>query len=469
MHKVGLISILLVIFSSTTVQAEIVVHEPNFVVDVLLDQIDVHTPILEVIRNPVYGNGVIAANVDNGTLNVLRISDSNIDIIGTMAGNWERVIFIRFDTTGIFDNLLYISMLKPDLESSDLLKIMPDGQIEIIISETGYNSTFGKFVFTSGGNGWQPGSYIWRQKSFYFMDAEFDITLLCRDNLPPGRTDVDNKDLQFDMTGKYGSNLIFADTDQNNDQITIIYKLFSDLTWGELTTEIHTDIQRWGDGGMDISPGGDFGETLYITELKQQKIVTVDPTGLQEDFATGFTVGTLYEHKGTPFSLSIAEDGNFMYVSDTNGVYRIRAITTDIGPSIVMQEPKVKYDGVHTNPSGVDNLRLLWSENIVFENSDVYVTDANSVVISDSVSGSNSKFMIISFGQTLLNNKYTITIKDTVVSAESGNAIDGDEDGFAGGDAVIVMEHRERHDSDNDNDIDLLDFGRFTEKWLWSD
>ena len=75
--------------------------------------------------------------------------------------------------------------------------------------------------------------------------------------------------------------------------------------------------------------------------------------------------------------------------------------------------------------------------------------------------------MIIAFGRTLLDDKYTITIEDTVISVESGNAIEGDEDGFAGGDAVILMEHRERHDSDNDNDIDFSGLADFAEKWLW--
>ena len=66
--------------------------------------------------------------------------------------------------------------------------------------------------------------------------------------------------------------------------------------------------------------------------------------------------------------------------------------------------------------------------------------------------------MIIVFGETLNNDRYTITISDTVLSAETGAAIDCDNSGLAGGDAVIVLEHREREDSTNDNSIDLFDF-----------
>jgi len=134
-----------------------------------------------------------------------------------------------------------------------------------------------------------------------------------------------------------------------------------------------------------------------------------------------------------------------------------------------MREPWVENGDVHTGESGIDSLRLLWSERVIFDNSDVSVTDANDISVPFSVSGSNSKFMIIVFGKTLLNDKYTITIHDSVVSVATGASIDGDNDGLAGGDAVIVMEHRERHDSDNDNDIDMFDFADLADKWLWQD
>ena len=39
----------------------------------------------------------------------------------------------------------------------------------------------------------------------------------------------------------------------------------------------------------------------------------------------------------------------------------------------------------------------------------------------------------------------------------SGLSVACDNDGQAGGDYVFTVEHRERHDSYNDNDIDLID------------
>ena len=109
---------------------------------------------------------------------------------------------------------------------------------------------------------------------------------------------------------------------------------------------------------------------------------------------------------------------------------------------------------------GVSFERILFSEAVLFNEEDVTITDADGEPVGFDVSGSNSPFMLISFGEPLLNDIYTITIADTVVSADGEIPIDGDNDGESGGDAVIVMEHRCRHDGDNNGAIatpDLLD------------
>ncbi len=131
------------------------------------------------------------------------------------------------------------------------------------------------------------------------------------------------------------------------------------------------------------------------------------------------------------------------------------------GPTISMREPWVCADDVHTCPSGVDSLRLLWSDEITFDANDVTISDETGDV-PFTVSGSESALMTITFFDTpLLNNKYMVTIYDSVISADGGVPIDGDVDGFAGGDAVLVMEHRDPFDHDRDGDVDLLDFRGF--------
>ncbi len=136
------------------------------------------------------------------------------------------------------------------------------------------------------------------------------------------------------------------------------------------------------------------------------------------------------------------------------------------GPRIILQEPKVT-SGVFTNVEGVNYLTLCWNERMSFIHNDLDICNSQGQSISFSVSGGGSQFMYIVFDNVLLNDAYTITVKDTAKGYETGKYIDGDGDGFTGGDAVIVMEHRQRHDSDNDNDIDLNDLAELAERWLW--
>lgn len=131
------------------------------------------------------------------------------------------------------------------------------------------------------------------------------------------------------------------------------------------------------------------------------------------------------------------------------------------GPTILMREPWVAADDVHSGPSGVDSLRVLWSDAMTFTENDISISNESGGAVGFTVSGSGSALMAIAFSTPLLNNKYTITIHDSVASAAGGVPIDGDNDGHTGGDAVLVMEHRNPFDHDHDNDVDQSDFGIF--------
>lgn len=139
------------------------------------------------------------------------------------------------------------------------------------------------------------------------------------------------------------------------------------------------------------------------------------------------------------------------------------------GPQFVMRSPHAAVEGVHTNETGVGSVRLLFSEPISFDNTNITVTDENGQNVVAYATGSGSPFMIITFNNVLFADKYTITVHDTVVSTTTAAAIDGDNDGQAGGNYVFTMEHHQRHDSDNDDDIDFYDLASLAEKWLWAD
>jgi len=139
------------------------------------------------------------------------------------------------------------------------------------------------------------------------------------------------------------------------------------------------------------------------------------------------------------------------------------------GPQFIMRSPRVASGGVHTNETGIGSVRLLFDEPLVFDSDDVTVEDENSQSVTAYSTGSGSEFMVITFDEPLFANTYTITVHDTALGAISSNAIDGDNNGTAGGDYVFTMEHRQRHDSDNDDDIDLFDLSELASLWLWSD
>lgn len=139
------------------------------------------------------------------------------------------------------------------------------------------------------------------------------------------------------------------------------------------------------------------------------------------------------------------------------------------GPVILMQEPLVLPGGIHIDPSGLNEIKLLWSEPLSFSDEDISITNENGQTIASITSTHNDdpNIMVIIFSEILLYDRYTITINDSVVSLSKGIPIDGDGNGIAGGDVVLVIEHRERHDSTNDNNITISDFAEFAGKWLW--
>jgi hypothetical protein len=449
--------------------ADIVVPS-GFVVDTLLEQIDGTIPRVEAIRNGDYGTGVVAASVDNGILTVLRVADSSIDLVASRPGYPLDAVVrtTRFDKTGLFGGELFLSInwstggLPECRERTELLRVSADGtttQVGLVGDQD--NPLALRFDFTAGLGGYIAGAYLEDTMlcstdpgtSTYHMDVAYELTELAANLVPSGRTDLDVRGLEFDPTGAYGSYLTMADSDMDNDDVTVIYQLLPDLSWTEITTPVVTAERLYTD--MSFSPGGSFGQTLYVAECRSSVVMTVDTNGDHSVFASGFDFRI--DDQLTFGSITVSDDGECLFVSDANGVHRIRAITTTIGPALVMREPWPEGDDVHTGDSGVDSLRLLWNEPILFDEYDITVTNEDEGPVSFSVSGSNSQFMIIVFGEMLLQDTYTITVSDSVVSAETGVAIDGDNDGLAGGDAILVMTHRHPLDYDRDRDIDLSD------------
>ncbi|MBW8035630.1 MAG: hypothetical protein FVQ79_08370 [Planctomycetes bacterium] len=457
---------------------------------------------LEAIRNPDYGVGVIAASIDNGItdngiLDVMRISKSTVEIINSRSGftTPSGVGDIRFDTSNLLDNDsndLFVTVWTDTVPfetewkysfSTYLMRVSSDSNS---IDEVGYyqgtaeDKLLFMLDFTADANDYTAGVYFADYAydggtSFYYIPSgdvigsdNEDLDNLTDGVLPidpddsePNRTDLDTHGMEFDRTGNYNARLTIADSEWDEDLKSAIYQLEpnlpgTDFIWSTIAGPNMADSIYFHDMCYDAG-NGYFGGALYVTESWSESVMIVETNGTYTEFASGFN---------DIQSITIDESGEYMYVSDEDAVYKIWMT----GPTIVMQEPKTVNDGVFTGDDGVLSLQLLWSEPITFEAGDVTVEsyELGQEVNLPSLSGSGTEFMTITFDQPLLYDEFTVTIADTVVSEETGSAIDGDGDGLAGGDAVIVLEHRLREDLDNSNYIDMLDLARLAEKWLWS-
>jgi len=136
------------------------------------------------------------------------------------------------------------------------------------------------------------------------------------------------------------------------------------------------------------------------------------------------------------------------------------------GPTIVMLDPNVATNDVHTGRSGLQRLRILWSEAVIFNSNDITIVDEDRMPVRFSFAGSNTAIMTITFRSRLIYDRYTITIRDSAVSSATGYPVDGDNNRATGGNAVIVVEHRMRSDLDNNNLINFQDVALFADIWL---
>jgi len=362
-------------------------------------------------------------------------------LLGTLSGfpTGSYVGTIRFDRVGVFNFQLLISTRIGGSDViTNLYSVETDGTISLVTAPFGGSSDELNFIFdiTDGASGYLPGMYLEDGEasdgtSLWHLDPSLNRLKLAQHCIPPGRTDLDIRGMEFDLTGVYGYGLIMADSDLNHDNKTVVYHLFPDLTWAEITNPVSTQQIYFRD--MCISPGGAFGQIIYVTDRVGNKMMNVDASGNYTDFAVGFDEIE---------SVTVGVNGDNLYVSDEDGVYRIRLAGNEPGPTMIMREPKVEPDDFHSGRSGIDSIRLYFSDPIIFTSADVSVTDKTGQPVSFNVVGSGTNFLLVNFGEVLHTDKYFITVHDTVVSTTNGIPIDGDNNGINGGDLEFSMKHK---------------------------
>jgi len=154
-----------------------------------------------------------------------------------------------------------------------------------------------------------------------------------------------------------------------------------------------------------------------------------------------------------------------MYVADLNGVWLIRPEGNEPGPAVLAQDPSTP-DASPMTGDAVSALRVIFTEPVSFVDADVTITDELGSPVAFDASGSGSQFMIIGLADPLEHDTYTVTLADTITSVETGQALDGDNDGVAGVDAVLSFSHACEADCNLDGVLNIDDIDCFVAGFL---
>lgn len=302
------------------------VASPGFAVEQLAPVNADAVPRLEAVRHAAYGEGVLAGIVEGSFLILTRHSGAKVSELARVGPLDEgaELVTLRFDTTGQFGNRLLVSVfhdggLGQGNAVSDIYAIDAAGRATRLRSVgSPDNPVILNLEVSDGSRGYPRGIYLQDRNlvsgsPLYLLDASLELSLIDRNLLPKGRSDIDVRAMQFDPTGLYSSLLYLSDND-DHDRLSGLYLLDTRLRWTEVIPPESTSSVAFGE--LAFSSGGAFDLALYVVERLGERIVRVSPTGGQENFATGF--------RGVE-SITISPDGDTMYVSDRHAIHRIRA------------------------------------------------------------------------------------------------------------------------------------------------
>ena len=147
-----------------------------------------------------------------------------------------------------------------------------------------------------------------------------------------------------------------------------------------------------------------------------------------------------------------------------------RASESVPGPELLVSTPASEQ----CNIEGVGEVTLYFTEPVVIGDDDVSVVtgDAAALPVRTQVINSGSNIVTVRFRSVpggnqqvgavpLIDNDYVVTIADRARALSNNVPIDGDQDGIAGGDAVLTVSHRLRVDFDGNRVIDFFDVLEF--------
>lgn len=437
---------------------------PGFTARRIAPLLDGQTPELAAIGRPGL-TGVIAATRNSNTVTFRLIRPSGqIEVIAAHPVRNQRVLRIRSDDDGEVDGLIHCTLhvLPGGPRATLYLTIAPatGTVVERFLHQDDDDVTF-DFELTTGEHGLPRGAVMLDRWGLptelgYFEVPAYAPIVADDDSLPPGRTDTDVVGMQRDRSGAYGGGVLIADTDDNHDLVSCIYELRDVVQGGAYRTISQVSVAEHQYGDLGIAGAGPLGGVVYVTDTLADEIQQVSPAGVHTTWASGFS--------GVD-SLAISGDGASMYVADQDGIWLIREAGGQPGPTVLSHEPN-DAGGSRLSGDPTTFFRIILSEPVSFSGEDLSLTNHAGQPIGFDASGSGSQFILIGLDAPLFADTYTLTIADTVTSLATGEPLDGDNDGVAGGDAVLMFTHHCPADSNGDGLIDTRDVIAFLNAWV---
>lgn len=466
MLRSGFLMAVAIAAGATTAQPDV---PDEFTARLIAPRLENITPRLSAIDDPRFGTGVLTGIFNNNGLLTVRLVEpaGTIRLIASVqmndfigSGPITGVRRIRLDERNLIDGQIQVIVIRETNHvRSRYLTLDEDGRSTVWWT-TGDDLNY-DFTLAAGPPHDPYAAVLYDGDAgggsrLSTMDRDFALTTRRSNSVPPGRTDLDVNGMQADVTGLYGGGVLLADCDINTDDWSGVYHLSSPETGGTymlLGNLLRTSQRCLTD--LDITDQGTFGNILYVTEARSNEVKTIDPSGTYETWAGGFN---------GPSSLSLARDGESMYVADIFGVWLIRRSGNEPGPVVLASEPNA-VGGPELTGDPASFFRVIFNEPVTFTDADITITDRLGQPVPFDASGSNSQFMLIGLGEPLFGDTYTVTIADSVTSVATGEPLDGDKDGFAGGDAVLEFTHRCPGDFNGDETINTLDVLQFLNAW----
>ncbi|MEM9066009.1 MAG: hypothetical protein AAGB51_11015 [Planctomycetota bacterium] len=438
-------------------------------------------PQIEAIDDPNYGTGLLSAVGSGGVITVRLIRNSGaIEVIGTVIEPSPGASFgsngVLIDPLGDYGGLLHVMyQAGPTAGNRSVLATLTPNGVSSVVYQSSPNNQNLKFTFFEGAPGSARGIVLLDGDAgggtrLDYLDASYQLIPRSPNSVPPGRTDTDVARIRADVTGLYGSGLLFTDFD-NNDALTGIYTLTdidSGGTYGNLVGPI--PWTQKGYNGLDLVAAGALGGRVFATDFIADVIEEIDPNGTVSVWASGF--------QGLG-QISLAPDGESMYAVDDLGIWLIGPAGDQPGPVVLTTDPSTPA-GSRLTGNPVAALRILFDEPVTFTTNDIMITDADGQIIGFDATGSGTNFMLLGLATPLDSNTCTVIIADTVISVATGAQLDGDDDGNAGGDVSLRFTHhcpadvtttgatlpRQTGFGEPDSTIDLDDLGYFLGFWL---